>query len=73
MAAAPIIDRRALQETEEERQAHLRYERAVIVEARADVVAGRTIDLEALEAWFAELERNPDAPPPLPIADAARR
>ena len=64
MATAPITDNRAQYETEAEREARIRYERAVIARAEADIDAGLGIEEDDMEAWLEELERNPDAPLP---------
>jgi len=60
-------------ETQEERQARVRQESAIIAEAEADIDAGFGIEFEDMEAWLDELESSPDAPLPSPKSAAASR
>jgi hypothetical protein len=73
MAIGPTVDGRVLDETEAEREARIRYERALIEKGEAEIEAGLGLDWEVVEAWLDELERNPDAPLPQASQRAADR
>jgi predicted transcriptional regulator len=55
-------------ETAEERQQRLVREAEMIAEAEAEVAAGRTVSLEAVQAWVASL----DTAHPLPVPQSGR-
>ncbi len=69
----PVALQRTAIETQEERQARVRQEAAIIAEAEADIDAGFGIEFEDMEAWLDELESSPDAPLPSPKSAAASR
>jgi predicted transcriptional regulator len=73
MAVAPISDGRVLEETDAEREARIRYERALIEKGEAEIEAGLGLDWDLVEAWLDELEQNPDAPLPIPSQRTADR
>ncbi|HTX50812.1 MAG TPA: hypothetical protein VME40_15650 [Caulobacteraceae bacterium] len=60
-------------ETPAERAARLRREAVEIELAEKELAAGLGIDDAALEAWFDELDRDPDAPVPTLAPSSARR
>lgn len=73
MAMAPIVDGRVLDETDAEREARIRYERALIEQGEAEIEAGLGLDWEVVRAWLDELEQNPSAPMPIPSQRTADR
>ena len=53
-------------ETDGERVSREQREAESIARGIADLKAGRYFTEDELDAWFEELERNPDAPMPIP-------
>ena len=51
-------------ETAEARRSRLAREAVMIAEAEADVTAGRTVSLEAVEAWIDSLGTDHELPVP---------
>jgi predicted transcriptional regulator len=60
----PSDDAFAPAETEVERQAELAREDRMLDEADADLVAGRTVSLDAVEAWVDSLGTDQELPVP---------
>jgi hypothetical protein len=61
-------------ETPAEREARIQREREIIAAGHAQIESGNCIDDDdALEAWLDELDRDEDAPPPLPSAPLGTR
>jgi len=53
-------------ETPDQAAARIAWERKVLEEAEADMTAGGGVEWSIVKAWLAELDHNPDAPPPHP-------
>ena len=52
-------------ETEAERQTRIQREHAIVAQGVAELDAGLGIDGDAVDAWFAALDLDENAPPPV--------
>jgi predicted transcriptional regulator len=51
-------------ESQDQREARIRREAALIAQGEAELQAGLGVEFDAVEAWLDQLESDPDAPIP---------
>jgi predicted transcriptional regulator len=59
-----FVPNRMPAESQDQREARIRREAALIAQGEAELQAGLGVEFDAVEAWLDQLESDPDAPIP---------